>query len=152
MRRFPIPFWILVYFLIPSDGGAQQVTIRGATPPMVVDNLKARLLPHGYVLESVNDKSALFTLDRGMVSQRGNAAVPVAHIVIELQVRFKQKANGLSVTAMEDVVGERGRPLEFRRPAISDRETVQRMLEAVRAEIEAQSPGNDSAKADTTKP
>jgi len=116
-----------------------------------MEHLKARLLPQGFVLESANAKNALFTLDRGLVSQRGNSQVPVAHIVIELQVRFKQKKEGLSVALNEDVVGERGRPLEFRRPAVSERGQLQQLLDAIRAELQA-APSDSAARADSSKP
>jgi hypothetical protein len=89
----------------------------------VVEHLKTRLLSQGFALEGANNKEALFTLDRGLVAQQGNARIPTAHIVIELQFRFKQKADQLTVMGNEEVVGERGRPMEFRRPAISDRAT-----------------------------
>ena len=92
MRHSSIP--LLFYLLIGSKASAQKVTIHGAKPDQVVDHLKARLVPQGFVLESADNKNALFVLDRGMVSQR-NSAVPVAHIFIELQVRFKQKADAL---------------------------------------------------------
>jgi hypothetical protein len=130
---------------------AQQVLIPGASPDTVMEHLKARLLPQGFVLESANAKNALFTLDRGLVSQRGNSQVPVAHIVIELQVRFKQKKEGLSVALNEDVVGERGRPLEFRRPAVSERGQLQQLLDAIRAELQA-APSDSAARADSSKP
>ena len=123
---------------------AQQVTIPGATPTAVVDHLKAQLGPQGFVLEDANDKAALFVLDRGLVSQGATAAVPVVHVFIELQLKFQQKRDGLLVRANEEVVGNRGKPLEFRKPADSDRPNVQRLLESVKSEL-------TSSPVDTTK-
>ena len=145
--------WPLAYLLLTTRAGAQQVVIRSATPAAVVEHLRTQLLPQGFKLESTNNKNALFTLDRGLVAQRGNPAVPVVHVVIELQFRFKQKADGLSVTANEEAVGERGRPLEFRKPVESEHDNLQRLLEAVRAELEAAVPPSDTvAKRDSSSP
>lgn len=144
---------VFAYLFTTSQGNAQQVAIRGGTPGTVVEHLKTRLLSQGFVLESANNKEALFTLDRGTVAQQGNPSVPFAHIVIEMQFRFKQKADVLTVSANEEVVGERGRPMEFRRPAISDRDNVQQLLEAVRQEVEAAAlPADTVAKRDSSRP
>jgi hypothetical protein len=151
MRINSLPLWPLAYLLVTNQTSAQQVLIRGGTPAAVVEHLKTQLLPQGFVLESASNKNALFTLDRGLVAQQGNPTIPVVHVVIEFQVRFKQKPDGLSVTAKEEVVGERGRPLEFRKPADSERGTVQRLLDAVRAEIEVTMPPSDTARRDSTK-
>src|SRR2546422_9462012 len=95
--------------LVACQAHAQGVVIHRAAPSAVVERLRAKLLPQGFALESANDKSALFTLDRGTVAQQGNPLVPFVHVVLELQFRFKQKSDDLSVTAKEEAVGERGR-------------------------------------------
>jgi hypothetical protein len=141
---------MLVMLLSGRPAEAQVVVIPHATPAAVVDRLKAQLVPQGFKLESANDKNALFTLDRGLVAQRGNADVPIAHVFIELQFRFKQESEGLSVTANEEAVGERGRPAEFRKPVLSDRDNLQRLLESVRVGIEAGTPGDSATKRDST--
>jgi hypothetical protein len=143
--------WLVVSALFARQVTAQQVVITNGTPAGVVEHLKTHLLSQGFNLESANNKEALFTLDRGLVAQQGNANVPVAHIVIELRFRFKQKADKLTVSGDEEVVGERGRPMEFRRPAISDRPNVQKLLDAVQGELEAGgSPSDTAAKRDTS--
>jgi hypothetical protein len=151
MRPRSMTPWLFALVLITSQAHAQQVVIQNATPAVVVEHLKTRLLSQGFTLESANNKEAMFTLDRGLVAQQGNVSVPTAHIVIELQFRFKQKADKLTVTGNEEVVGERGRPMEFRRPAISDRANVQKLLDAVREELEAAMlPADTAAKRDTS--
>ena len=137
MRPSSMTLWSFAFILVANDGYAQQVVVQNGTPAVAVEHLKTHLLSQGFTLESANNKEALFTLDRGLVAQQGNVSVPTAHIVIELQFRFKQKTDKLTITGNEEVVGERGRPMEFRRPAISDRANVQKLLDAVREELEA---------------
>jgi hypothetical protein len=129
---------------LATPSAAQQATIHGATPALVVEHLKTHLSPQGFVLESSSTKSALFTLDRGLVVQQGNPSVPVVHIVIELQLQFKPRADSLIVRAKEEAVGDRGRPMEFRRPLDSDRQNLQRLLDAVRAELDSGTAARDS--------
>jgi len=131
---------------------AQSVVIKNATPTLVVDHLKGRLLPQGYKIETANDKGALFTFYRGVIAQQGNPAVPFARITLEVHFRFKSKTEGLSVAASEEIVGERGRPLEFRRTADSQHDALQRLLDGVRADIEAGKPPADTtAKPDSSQ-
>src|SRR5438132_6657590 len=70
-------FGTIILFWVACQAHAQDVVIHRATPATVVELLKAELLPQGFALESANDKGALFTLDRGMVAQRGNRLVPL---------------------------------------------------------------------------
>lgn len=116
---------------------AQEVTIHGATPATVVGQANTQLAPQGFVLEDSSAKSALFVLDRGLVTQGANAPIPVVHIWIELQFRFREKGNALRVTASEEVVGNRKNSLEFRKPADSDRPNVQRLLDTIRTNLES---------------
>jgi len=132
--------------------GAQSVVIKNATPALVTDHLKGRLLPEGFKLESGNNKGVLFTFDRGLVAQQGSPTVPFAHITLEVHFRVKQKSEGLSIAANEEAVGERGRPLEFRNPVDSQRDKLKRLLDSVRADIEAGKPPADTtAKPDSSK-
>ena len=149
MRR-STAFGMILVFWVAYQAHAQDVVIHRATPATVVELLKAELLPQGFALESANDKGALFTLDRGMVAQRGNRLVPFAHVVLELQFRFKQKSEDLAVSASEEAVGERGQRLEFRKPVESQRNNLQRLLDSVRADLERAAPGDTAAKRDSS--
>ena len=130
---------LLATFVLGAPGRpeAQSVTIPGASPRAVVARAQVRL-PERFVLRSSDEKSALFVLDQGLVPQRGGplagTAVPVA---IELRIRFKQKKDGLFVTAAEEIVGAGGQAFEFRRPVQSpaERATLQRLLDAVRDDL-----------------
>ena len=105
----------------------------------MVRQVKTRLAAQGFVLEDSSAKSALFVLDRGLVTQGATAPIPVVHIWIELQLKFKEKGDDLRVMATEEVVGNRKSRLEFRKPADSDRPNVQKLLDAVRTDLEAAS-------------
>jgi hypothetical protein len=126
------------------------VTIHGATPEAVVGQANTQLAKQGFVLEDSSAKSALFVLDRGLVTQGANAPIPVVHIWIELQFRFREKGNDLRVDANEEVVGNRKSRLEFRKPADSDRPNVQRLLDAIRTSLESSTL--DTTKRDSTRP
>lgn len=129
---------------------AQGVVIPGATPAAVVTALKAQLLPQGFQFVRGDDKGALFALDRGIVQQQ-DQRVGAAHIVLEFSVRFKQKDDGLQVTAREEVVGNPRSSVQFRKPVESqaERNSMQRLLDAVRADIDAHGAA-DSTKRDST--
>ena len=133
---------------------AQGVVIRNTTPAVVTDRLKTELLPQGFKLERANEKSALFTLDRGMVAQQGSSVVRggLVHVVLELQVRFKQKAEGLVVTATEEAVGDRSSPLGFRKPVESrvERDNLQRLLDMIRADLEAAAARDSTVRRDSS--
>ena len=141
---------LLVSLLLPRQGQAQEVTIHHATSEAVIGQLKAQLAPQGFVLEDSSAKSALFVLDRGMVTQGATAPVPVVHVWIELQLKFKPKGEDLRVMANEEVVGNRKSRLEFRKPADSDRPNVQKLLDAVRTSLETAS-ADTAAKRDSTR-
>ena len=136
---------------LPRQGQAQEVTIHHATPGAVVGQVKTQLAAQGFVLEDSSAKSALFVLDRGLVTQGANAPIPVVHIWIELQFKFKEKGDDLRVMANEEVVGNRKSRLEFRRPADSDRPNVQKLLDTVRTSLEAAS-SDTAIKRDSTRP
>ena len=107
---------------LSRQASAQSVLIHHAAPADVVDLLKADLIPQGFKLENASEKSALFTLDRGNVIQRDGRIV---HVVIELR------------RAVESQV---------------ERSSLQRLLEKVRADIEARPvPRDSSAKRDSTR-
>ncbi len=126
----------LLFLLLASQAGAQGVQIPHGAAPAVVEVLKTDLLPQGFQLQRADQKTALFTLDRGMVGQRQGGAI---HVVLELQFSFKQKSDGLVVRADEVVVGQAGTSFENRKPVESrvERDNLQRLLDSVRARIEA---------------
>jgi hypothetical protein len=133
-------------FRLTNAAVAQEVLIHHATPAAVLEALKAQLLPQGFKLRDTGNKGALFTLDRGYVAQQGGP-VPVVRVVIELQVRYKLKAEGLQVTASEEAVGATGHPsLDFRRHVESREELagLQTLLDRARVEIEARPAITDS--------
>ncbi len=140
---------------IASSVASQGVVITGGTPSAVVEGLKAQLLPQGFQLVSANDKSVLFALDRGMVQQQGNQMVrgALVHIVLEFTARFKQKDQGLQVTASEEVVGNPRSRLQFRKPVESyeERQSMQKLLDAIKADLEAHpSPKVSTSERDST--
>jgi hypothetical protein len=67
-------------------------------------------------------------------------------VVIELRIRFKQRKDGLFVTAAEEIVGAGGQAFEFRRPVQSpaERASLQRLLDAVRDDLAGPPPLPDS--------
>jgi hypothetical protein len=144
--------WASILVLGGSRTAAQSVIIRNTTPSVVVAHLKAHLVSQGFALKSANDKVAMFTLDRGPIAQN-SSRVLVVDIVLEVQFRFKAKSEGLSVVATEEAVGNRGRPAEFRRAVDSAHDSLQRLLDATRAEIDSGAPPADSsAKRDSSPP
>ena len=142
---------LLAVVFLPRHGQAQEVTIHHASSGAVVRQVKTRLAAQGFVLEDSSAKSALFVLDRGLVTQGATAPIPVVHIWIELQLKFKEKGDDLRVMATEEVVGNRKSRLEFRKPADSDRPNVQKLLDAVRTDLEAAS-SDTAVKRDSTRP
>jgi len=131
---------LLLFVALPTSLAAQQVIIKGASPSDVVQAIHQRISGQGFRLEDSTKKQALFSLDRGLVSQTSGSMVQSVPVVLELRVRFKQKPDGLQVDADEEVVGARGnRQFEFRKPVrtTAERETMQRLLEAVKADLEA---------------
>ena len=123
---------------------AQTTVMPNAAPENVTERLRSHLANQGFVLERSDLGGTLFTLDRGMVAQ--NAAPfrgTLVPIVLELHFRYKQVKSGLQVKAREEVVGHRGKSLEFRRPVQSQAElgNLQRLLDRV---------GQELAAADTT--
>lgn len=144
----------LVLMALPHTGSGQGVVIARATPTDVVEALKTQLLPQGFQFVRGNDKSALFTLDRGMVAQQGNQMVrgAMVHIVLEFTARFKQKKEGLQVTASEEVVGNPRSSVGFRKPVVSqaERDIMQQLLDAVRVDLEARPVADSVARRDST--
>ena len=121
---------------------AQRVTVKGASPSDVVVAMQKRLSAKGFKLADSSRKQAMFTLDRGMVSQVGaTTSMPQSvHVTLEFHMRFKPKADSLQVDASEEVVGETGnRSLDFRKPVQTpaEHDNMQRLLDDVKAELEA---------------
>jgi hypothetical protein len=146
---------VLVALVVPHVTGAQGVTIAKARPTDVVEALKAQLLPQGFQFVRADDKSALFTLDRGMVSQHAEPfRGALVHIVLEFTVRFRQKDAGLQVMASEEVVGNPRASTQFRKPVTSqaERASMQQLLDAIRADLEARPVADSVAKRDSVRP
>jgi len=147
--------FVLLFSSLAEPAYAQAVTIPNTTPGAVVEALKVELLPQGFEFVRANDKSALFTLDRGMVQQQGNQMVrgALVHIVLEFTVRFKQKDDGLQVTANEEIVGNPRSSTQFRKPVESrgERDNMQRLLDNVRTALESRPAGADVTKRDSTR-
>ena len=145
---------ILSLLGLPQAANAQGVTIARATPADVVEALKAQLLPQGFQFVRANDKSALFALDRGMVAQQGNEMVrgAMVHIVLEFTARFKQKQQGLQVSASEEIVGNPRSSFQFRKPVVSqaERNTMQQLLDTIRADLEARPTTDSATRRDST--
>ena len=124
-----------------TSGHAQTVVIPDATPGAVIERLATHLLGQGFKLERQDEAGALFTLDRGMVSQKyvGGVLLP---IVVELTVRCKPVKRGLQVRLSEEVVAYRGQAKESRNPVRSHAEltNLTRLLELVRSELLAARP------------
>lgn len=119
---------------------AQKVVIPNTSPAAVLERLKGHLLPQGFKLEHGDAKQALFTLDRGMVAQNVSPARgAMVHVILELHVRFKEVKAGLQVTAREEVVGDAGTSIEFRKPVGSRAEltSLQRLLDQIHTDLGA---------------
>lgn len=115
----------------------------------MVEILKADLLPQHFAFVSLDEKSALFTLDRGLVIQkqgiRGNP-----HVFVELRIWFKPQTEQLEVSASEEVVAEFP-PSRLPVRSQKELENLQRLLDSVRADVEArQVPGDSAAKRDSS--
>ncbi len=146
---------VLVALVVPQVMRAQGVTIARARPIEVLEALKAQLLPQGFQVVRADDKSALLTLDRGMVAQQAEPfRGALVHIVLEFTVRFRQKDAGLQVTASEEVVGNPRASTQFRKPVTSqaERASMQQLLDAIRADLEARPAADSGAKRDSVGP
>ena len=124
----------------PTLLAAQKVLIRGATRTDVVREVNNQLSDQGFKLEDTTKSEARWGLDRGLVSQTSGGVVSSVPVVLELHVRFKDKQDGLEVTADEEVVGSRGRgTMEFRKPvrATAERESMQQLLDIIKTTLEA---------------
>jgi len=146
---------ILLALVVPHVMDAQGVIIARARPTDVVEALKTQLLPQGFQFVRADDKSALFALDRGLVPQHAEPfRGELVHIVLEFTVRFKQKDAGLQVTASEEVVGNPRASTQFRKPVTSqtERANMQKLLDAIRADLEARPAADSVAKRDSVRP
>ena len=136
----PVGASMLLLFCSSSLFG-QRVTIRAVSPSDVVVAMQKRLGDQGFKLADSSKKQAMFTLDRGMVSQTAANGMPQSvHVTLEFHLRFKPKADSLQVDASEEVVGETGtRTMDFRKPVQTpaEHDSMQRVLDDVKAELEA---------------
>lgn len=111
---------LVLFAAVPAGLAAQKVVIKGATPSDVVRAVNTELASQGFKLEDSTKSEARFALERGLVNQTTSNGVQSAPVVLELYLRFKQKSDGLEVTAYEEVVGARGQgSMEFRKPVRS---------------------------------
>lgn len=144
MTRLPSSALAMSLLLVaPSVLAAQKVLIRGATRADVVREVNNQLNDQGFKLEDTTKSEARWGLDRGLVSQTSGGVVQSVPIVLELHLRFKDKQDGLEVTADEEVVGNRGRggSTEFRKPvhATAERESMQQLLDVIKSTLEGRS-------------
>ncbi len=131
----------ILFLAFSSSLSAQRVTIKAASPSDVVVAMQKRLGDQGFKLADSSKKQAMFTLDRGMVSQTAANGMPQSvHVTLEFHLRFKPKTDSLQVDASEEVVGETGtRSMDFRKPVQTpaEHDSMQRVLDDVKAELEA---------------
>jgi len=131
----------ILFLAFSSSLSAQRVTIKAASPGDVVVAMQKRLGDQGFKLADSSKKQAMFTLDRGMVSQTAANGMPQSvHVTLEFHLRFKPKTDSLQVDASEEVVGETGtRSMDFRKPVQTpaEHDSMQRVLDDVKAELEA---------------
>ena len=139
-RLLPATLTILLAFTAPAVLGGQKVLIKGATRADVVREVDSQIGSQGFRLEDSTKREARWGMDRGLVNQTAaGGVVQSVPVVLELYVRFKDKPDGLEVTADEEVVGARGQRMEFRKPVQSSQEraSMQQLLELVKTNIEA---------------
>lgn len=146
MRFFaPIPAASCLVALA-SPLASQRVLIKGATPTEVTVAIHKRVVSQDFVLEDSSQKQAIFTRDRGLVSQTAaNGMVIAVHVVLELHIRYKQKGDSLQVEAREEAVGAReNRQFEFRKLIRSREElnTMEVLLQNVKEELETRPAQN----------
>jgi hypothetical protein len=126
--------------IVPAALAGQKVMIKGATSSDVVRAINTELSTQGFKLEDSTKNEARFGLDRGLLNQNTANGVQSVPVVLELHLRFKQKEEGLEVTAYEEVVGSRGRgSMEFRKPVRSHEEVagMQQLLDLIKSDLEA---------------
>jgi hypothetical protein len=141
MTRLPSTALAVCLLLVaPTALAAQKVLIHGATRADVVREVNNQLSDQGFKLEDTTKSEARWGFDRGLVSQTSGGVAQSVPIVLELHMRFKDKQDGLEVTADEEVVGYRGRgSMEFRKPVRStqERASMQQLLDIVKTSLEA---------------
>ena len=141
MTRLPSTALAVCLLLVaPTALAAQKVLIHGATRADVVREVNNQLSDQGFKLEDTTKSEARWGLDRGLVSQTSGGVAQSVPIVLELHMRFKDKQDGLEVTADEEVVGYRGRgSMEFRKPVRStqERDSMQQLLDIVKTSLDA---------------
>ena len=129
-------------FTAPTVLASQKVLIRGATRADVVREVNDQISSQGFRLEDTTKREARWGLDRGLVNQNaGGNLIQSVPVVLELHLRFKDKPEGLEITADEEVVGARGNRMEFRKPvhSVQERDNLQRLLDLVKTKLEARS-------------
>ena len=146
-RQLSFTLWAVLLVGTAESTLAQKVIVRQGTPSAVLELLKSELLPQRFELESANAKRALFTLDRGLRSQRREALVQVVPVTLELHVRFKQKADGWEVQLWAELVGDRGKRYEFRQRVQSPEELhkMQVLLDNIRDTLDERVVLGDTA-------
>jgi hypothetical protein len=144
MRSLRSVALFILLLAFSSSLAAQRVTIKAASPSDVVIAMQKRLSAQGFKLAGSSKKGAMFTLDRGMVSQTAANGMPQSvHVILEFHLWFKQEADSLQVEASEEVVAETGvRSMDFRKvvQTPAEHDSMQRLLDDVKAELEARPP------------
>ena len=87
----------------------QRVVIKNATPTIVSQSAEAYLRPDGFKVIRSDSAEVVLALDRGKIPQQGmyqggRGGTNLFWVVMEVHVQFKRKADGLEVSAYEDVV------------------------------------------------
>ena len=145
MRRPEVLRGVIAALLFATPVSAQVTLIPHGTPAAVTEALKATFGPQGFQAGKTDDKGALFTLDKGNITQNSANGMQVVHVTVEIQARYKKKTEGLEVSLKEEVVGTT-RDQEMRNPVVNRTETdnLQKLLDGIRADIEAKATHPDS--------
>jgi len=144
--------WVLTVCIAGAPARAQTLVAKGATPTAAIDALKAYLEPQGFRLVRSDAKEAVLGLDLGTVPQHGlyhgRRGDNRFRVIMELHVRFKQKADGLELNAYEDAtILDRDSSLVERRRVRTHQEldNIRQLMEEIRRQLEGgRSP--DSAR------
>jgi len=145
MRRRVVGCSIIASLLAAGPVAGQVSLMHNATPAAVTEALKATFVPQGFQVGKADDKGALFTLDKGDMTQNTSTGMQVFHMVVEIQARYKHKSEGLEVSLKEEVVATTNTQ-EVRNPVQTRTEldNLQTLLDGVRTDLEAKAKRDSS--------
>jgi len=152
MRRSEVLRGVIAALLLAIPVSAQVTLIPHGTPAAVTEALKATFVPQGFQAGKSDDKGALFTLDKGNITQNSPNGIQVVHLTVEIQAHYRKKTEGLEASLTEEVVGTT-RDQEMRNPVVNRTETdnLQKLLDGIRTDIEAKTkPADSTAKRDSS--